>query len=103
MEMFEMDTSAYRLHGFCAKDGLVKQICYILNKYETDKEIKFTNNYPNTTKVIAEILVDTDDHWGKVLTNEVAMTGVREKSLDYVVPGLSFITFTFDFQWFDYM
>ena len=98
MEMFEMDTSAYRLHGFCAKDASVKQICYVLNKYETDKEIEFTNNYPNTTKVIAEILVDTDDHWGKVLTNEVAMKGEREKSLDYVVPSLSFVTLTFDFH-----
>ena len=94
MDMFEMDTSAYRLHGFCARPmDRSKQICFLLNKYDTDKRINFSNKFRTNTKVTVEILVDTDDHWGKVLTgNTIIENGV----FNYNIPSLSFVTMTFE-------
>ena len=90
MEMFQMDTSDYRLHGFCAKDAK-KQICYLLNKNETEQKIRFNKKYPKKTKVDVEVLVDTEDHWGQVLTDNRNM---KCGYFNYIIPALSFTTLT---------
>ena len=98
MDMFEMDTSAYRLHGFCArpKDDNSRQICFLLNKYDNDKRISFSSNkFKRNTKVSVEILVDTDDHWGKVLSGNTTIMD-DDEVFNYNIPALSFATLTFE-------
>ena len=66
---------------------------WLFDKYDTDKRISFSNKFRTNTKVTVEILVDTDDHWGKVLTgNTIIENGV----FNYNIPSLSFVTMTFE-------
>ena len=99
-DMFQVETDLYRFHGFCAEptkemrtagyEGPWK-ICYFLNKYQFPKRIVFTREFH--TKVTIQTLVDTDDHWGNVVTENLKMN--KTCTLDYDVPGLSFVTILF--------
>merc|ERR1712059_91993 len=98
MEMLHMDTSAYRLHGFCARpvnstSEASTQTCYVLNKYEDERTIKMKNRYAEGSKVVVEVLVDTDDHWGKVLNETIVW---KDEYFSYPVPALSFVAMTFN-------
>ena len=99
MEMLEMKTSAYRLHGFCARSKSTHkpttQICYVLNKYKVERKIRIKNPYKKGTKVDVEVLVDTNDHWGKVEKKSRIMQG---RFFNFPVPGFSFVTMTFHFE-----
>jgi len=93
MEMLEMDTSAYRLHGFCADDTL-SRTCYMLNKYFTNQVVVFDQPLDKDARVVLETLQDTTDHWGEVVTSEYDVPA--GEVLEYTVPSLAFVSVTFN-------
>ena len=96
MKMIDMTTTAYRLHGFCAADGGVRLLCYMMNKYLTEQTIKFSEPFGEEASVAVETLVDTEDHWGEV--NSVSYLLPVGDVWEHTVPPLSFVTFTFNWQ-----
>lgn len=121
LQMLEVETSAERLHGFCATDGYDKVICYLLNKYPTEKTVDFTGPgfdwmkligllHP-TAKISIETLMDPEGplnseeekswyeqwegHWGKVEQEENTFNLKEDQKLLHTVPALSFVTLTF--------
>ena len=102
-------------------------ICYLLNKYNANKTIEFTEDNLDgligpvldpKNRVTIEILHDPDGplnapdeeknwfdrwdgHWGKVKRETQRFNFNEDKKLTYTIPPLSFVSFKFEYQFDD--
>ena len=105
-------------------------ICYLLNKYNANKTIEFTEDSLDRligpvldpkNRVTIEILHDPDGpmegtdwpvegkswheqwdgHWGKVKREIQNVNLDEDKKLTYTIPPLSFVSFKFEYQFAD--
>ena len=102
-------------------------ICYLLNKYNANKTIEFTEDNLDgligpvldpKNRVTIEILHDPDGplkapdeeknwfdrwdgHWGKVKRETQTFNFNEDKKLTYTIPPLSFVSFKFEYQFVD--
>merc|ERR1711862_459865 len=63
-DFHELLPDKHRIHGFAVRTKQ-KDMCYLVNKFEQEKEVEihFPENWDPLVNV--KSMVDTDDHWGK--------------------------------------